>query len=252
MSQKLYKFLKKEKFPTALCPGCGHGIVMGALLRAIDGLELNMQETVFVSDGGCVGMITDYLLADSVHAPDGSCVALAVGIKKASPNLKVIVLSGDGSMGSKNINHLVHAARKNIEITVLCASNKVYAMAGGYPCATTPMGAITATAPLGNVEQTLDLCKIAYAAGSQFVARASVYHAKQLVRALRLGLTTKGFAFIEALSICPVEYGKRNNFKTPTEMLNSLRLGCVPSDISTAATQKGVTDAIAIGELTRK
>ena len=252
MSKKLHKYIRKEKFPTALCAGCGHGIVLSALLKSIDDLELNQRDIVIVSDNGCIGLVAGYLLFDVVHAPDSKSIPIAVGIKKDNPNLKVIVITGDGSLSSGGANHLMHAANKSLEITVICATNKIYAMAGGFSCATTPVGAITATAPAGHAQLPLDLCKVAYAGGAHYIARTSVYHVKQLTKSIKIGMLAKGLSFIEVISICPVEYGSRNGFKTPIEMLNNLRLNCVPSDIVAAIDQRGVNDRIAIGEYTKK
>ena len=252
MSKKLHQYLKKEKLPTKLCSGCGHGIILNAVLKSISDLELNMQEVVLVSESGCIGTIIDYVSCDTVHAPDGRAIAVACGIKKANSNLKVIVIVGDGSIGSSGANHLLHAAQKGVELTIICATNKVYALAGGFAAPTTPVGAITSTTPQGNTQPPIDLCKIAYAGGAHYIARTSVYHAKQLVKTIKIGVLMKGISFIEILSICPVEYGERNGFKTATEMLNNMRLNCVPSDIITSSEQRGVTDRIVIGEFTRK
>jgi 2-oxoglutarate ferredoxin oxidoreductase subunit beta len=253
MSKKVYNYIRKETFPTPFCPGCGHGIVMGLILRAINELDIDMDEFVFVSGSGCAGWIPNpHYAADTMHTSGGQSIPHAIGIKKANPNLRVVVIGGDGDIGSAGGNHLIHAAKRNLDITVICSNNQVLAQSGGQIAPTTPIGAITTTSRTGNVERPFDLCKIAHAAGAQYIARASAYHAKLSLKYIKYGLVAKGFSFIEVLSPCPVEYGRRNNFKDSVEMLRGLRINCVPGDIITGSEQRGITDRVFIGEFVRK
>lgn len=253
MSKKLYKYMRKENFPTPFCPGCGHGIVMGLIVRAVHELDMDIDDFVFVSGSGCAGWIpAAHFAADTLHASHGQAIAHATGIKKANPNLKVIVVGGDGDIGSNAAGQLVHAARRNMDMLVICSNNQILAQGGGQTSPTTPIGAITTTEKLGSAERPFDLCKIAHASGAQYVARSSAYHAKLSLKYIKYGMISKGFSYVEILSPCPVEYGARNNFKNSVEMLKSQRINCVPSDIITGSEQKGVTDRISIGEFIRK
>ena len=252
MTKQLYKNIRKNALPTPFCPGCGHGIVMGLVSKAIDELDIDIDEFVFVSGPGCAGWIPEHFAADNMHTGSGQAISHAIGIKKASPNLRVVVIGGDGDLGSSGGNSLIHAAKKNLDITVICSNNLILAQSGGQVSPTTPIGAITTTSRTGNTERPFDLCKIVYGAGAQYIARSSAYHAKMSLKYIKYGLVAKGFSFIEILSPCPVEYGKRNNFKNTVDMLRSLRLNCVPGDITTASERIGIADRSFIGEYVRK
>jgi len=222
------KYIRPEVFPTPFCPGCGHGILLGAILRAIDELGLDMDEMLFVSGIGCAGWIpSPHFAADTLHTTHGRAIAFATGAKLFNPELKVVVIGGDGDLASIGGNHLIHAARRNLEITVICANNRVYGMTGGQVTPTTPLGARTATTPEGNLESPFDLCRLVAAAGATYVARHSVYHIRALIRILKRALQHKGFAFVEVLSPCPTQYGRRNELGTPTAMLLSVKDACV-------------------------
>lgn len=255
MNKKLCDYVRSEVFPTPFCSGCGHGILMNTILRCMKQLELDTKELIFVSGIGCAGWIpSPHFAADVVHVTHGRAIPFAVGIKSANPALRVIVISGDGDLASIGGNHLIHAAHRNFDITVICANNQIYGMTGGQTASTTPVGAFTSIAPAGNKEAPLDLCKLVIAAGASYVARYTVFHTKQLERAIKMGLTSnkKGFSFIDCISPCPTEYGRRNRFKTPVDMMKGLKLNCVPMDLSQAMSEKSIGDRIYIGEFSRR
>ncbi|MFH1406797.1 MAG: thiamine pyrophosphate-dependent enzyme [Candidatus Omnitrophota bacterium] len=253
MSKKLYSMLRPKMMPHMLCRGCGHGIVINAVLRAILDLEIPLTECVLVSAAGCMSLATSpHIALDMLHGLRGLAVPCATGIKRANPALRVIVIGGEGDLVSLQTTHLVHAARKNIDITVICANNHICASNGGAASSTTPVGAITATTPKGNTQMPLDICKLLIGAGASYVARYSVAQPKALTRAIKVAIVGKNFAFVEALTMCPTEYGKRNNILEPVDMIKNLKISCMPGDISLGASRKGISDRIVIGEYGRK
>jgi len=201
---------------------------LGAILRAIDELGLDVDRMLFVSGIGCAGWIpSPHFAADTLHTTHGRAITFAAGAKLFNPELKMVVISGDGDLASIGGNHLIHAARRNLDMTVICANNCVYGMTGGQVTPTTPLGARTATTPEGNAEPPFDLCRLVAAAGATYVARHSVYHIRPLIRILKRALQHKGLAFVEVLSPCPTQYGRRNDLETPIAILRSLKDTCV-------------------------
>ena len=246
------RMIRPEVFPTPFCPGCGHGILLGAILRAIDELGWSMDDMLFVSGIGCGGWIpSPHFAADTLHVTHGRPVAFATGAKLHNPRLKVVVIGGDGDIASIGGNHLIHGARRNIDLTVICANNGIYGMTGGQVTPTTPFGARTMTTPDGNPDRPFDLCRLVGAAGASYVSRYSVYHARQLIRSLQAALQHPGFSFVEVLSGCPVQFGRRNQLASPTEMLRYFRETCVSSARAHAMTAEELEDKIVIGEFVR-
>lgn len=224
MARDMDAYLREEIQSTPFCPGCGHGILMGAILRAIDGLGLPMDRMLFVSGIGCAAWIpSPHFKADTLHTLHGRAVAFATGAKLYNPELITMVVSGDGDLSSIGGNHLIHAARRNLDITVICANNMIYGMTGGQVASTTPLGAQSSTTPAGNAEPPFDLCKLVAAAGATYVARYGVVQPLLLQRAIQRGLQHKGFSFIEALSPCPTQFGRRNRMGDAAEVLKSLQ-----------------------------
>jgi len=225
----LSKYFRWETFPSPFCPGCGHGILMGALIRVIDEIKLDWKKTVFVSGIGCAAWIpSPHYAADTMHTTHGRAIAFATGIKLYNPKLNVIVVSGDGDLASIGGNHLIHAARRNISIPVICANNNIYGMTGGQLASTTPLGSRTTTTPMGSTERPFDLVKLVIGAGANYVARTSVFHRQLLQNTLKKAIryscvSGSGFSFIDVLSPCYTQFGRRNNYKSVTEMISSLR-----------------------------
>ena len=228
MGRDLEKYLRPEVKSTPFCPGCGHGILMNLILRAIDALELRMDEMLFVSGIGCAAWIpSPNFNADTLHTLHGRAVAFATGAKMFNPKLKTMVISGDGDLASIGGNHLIHAARRNIDLTVICANNMIYGMTGGQVASTSPVGAITSTTTEGNIYRPFDLCKLVLGAGAPYVARYSVTQPVSLIEAIKKSLTTEGFTFVEVLSTCPTQFGRRNRYDSPTDMLTMLKESCI-------------------------
>lgn len=212
-------YLKTEKFPLFWCPGCGNGVVLGAIARAFAELDLTREDTVVVTGIGCWGKADDYVTTNSFHGTHGRALAFGTGIKLANPQLDVVVLMGDGDGVTIGGNHFIHAARRNVDVTAIVVNNLNYGMTGGQYSATTPETRITSTSRLGHIEQGFDICKLAEAAGAPFVARATPFNPVQMKNLIRDGMRKKGFSMIEVIAPCPTHYGKNNGFKSAPEML---------------------------------
>lgn len=227
MGRDLEKYLREEVQSTPFCPGCGHGVLLGLMLRAIDGLGLDMRRLLFVSGIGCAAWIpSPNYKADTLHTLHGRAVAFATGAKVANPELKVVVISGDGDLASIGGNHLIHAARRGIDMTVICANNMIYGMTGGQAAPTTPERSLTATTPEGSVYPPFDLCRLVKAAGAAYVARGSIVRPYDLIGYISKALETVSFSFVEVLSPCPTQYGRRNRQDTPAMMFDHLSHIC--------------------------
>jgi 2-oxoglutarate ferredoxin oxidoreductase subunit beta len=256
----LSKYFRWETFPSPFCPGCGHGILMGALIRVIDNIKLNWKNTVFVSGIGCAAWIpSPHYAADTMHTTHGRAIAFATGIKLYNPKLNVIVVSGDGDIASIGGNHLIHAARRNIPITVICANNNIYGMTGGQFASTTPLSSCTATTPKGSTERPFDLAKLVIGAGADYVARATVYDSKLLNNYIKNGITyscinNKGFSFLDVISPCHTQFGRRNNCRSITDMIKDIRtktvLAKTPEDLCVPSNQ--LKDKIVLGEYVKQ
>ncbi len=205
--------------PHVLCPGCAHGIVLRALLEAIDRLGLDRNRVALVAGIGCSSRLVGYADFCTLHTTHGRAPAFATGLKLARPELKVVVLTGDGDGLAIGGNHLIHAARRNIDLTCLLFNNAVYGMTGGQVAPTTPSGALASTAPYGNLEPPFDACRLLAAAGATFVARALAYRPMALTDLIARALQHPGFAFIEVLSDCPEFFGRYNALGRGPEML---------------------------------
>jgi 2-oxoglutarate ferredoxin oxidoreductase subunit beta len=209
--EKYAGYFRPEAFPHTFCPGCSHVPLMDSILDAIKQMELPMDESLFCSGIGCAAWIpSPHYLADTLHTLHGRSIAFATGAKLANPKLNVFVISGDGDLASIGGNHLIHAARRDIDMTVICANNFIYGMTGGQVAATTPLGHKTLTTPQGNPDRPFDLVALMRGAGAKFVARWYIAHRKQLVQSIVNAHKHKGFSFVEVISICPTAHGRRN------------------------------------------
>jgi len=219
-SETMYKYLRPDKtFPHVWCPGCGIGIVMGALVRAIEKTGFTKDEIVLVSGIGCSGRMSTYLDFNTLHTTHGRALSFATGIKLANPELNIIVVMGDGDATAIGGNHLIHSCRRNIDLTALIVNNNIYGMTGGQYSPTTPMEHKASTAQYGSIEKPFDICKLVEACGASFVARSTTYHAKMLDAMLSRAIAKKGFSVVEAMSQCPVQYGRRNKKGSPVDMM---------------------------------
>ncbi|MBO4359149.1 MAG: 2-oxoacid:ferredoxin oxidoreductase subunit beta [Erysipelotrichaceae bacterium] len=211
MKDNLYeKYLVDSAMPTMWCPGCGNGIVLQSIIRAVDELGLDQDRTVFVSGIGCSSRAVNYLNFDCMHTNHGRAIAFATGIKMSDPDLKVIVLTGDGDCASIGGNHLIHACRRNIDLTVICMNNSNYGMTGGQFSPTTPLGSQTKTSVYGSYEPPFDLCELTASAGATYVARAATYLPVQMKEMIKKAIMHHGLSFVDCASDCPSLFGRLN------------------------------------------
>jgi 2-oxoglutarate ferredoxin oxidoreductase subunit beta len=203
-------FLRMDRMPHIWCPGCGIGTTVNCFARALLESQLNLDRVAIVSGIGCSGRVAGYLSLDSFHTTHGRAIPFATGLKLANPSLEVVVYSGDGDLLAIGGNHIIHAARRNLDLKIICINNLIYAMTGGQTAPTTPVGATTTTAPYGCYEPSFNLPNLMDAAGASYVARWTTYHVRQLTRSMTEILRKRGFCFIEILSPCPTLYQRRN------------------------------------------
>jgi 2-oxoglutarate/2-oxoacid ferredoxin oxidoreductase subunit beta len=229
--------LRTDRMPHIWCPGCGIGTVFSSCLHAIIASNIDIDKTVMVSGIGCSGRGAGYAKLDSFHTTHGRAIPFATGMKVANPDLTMIVFSGDGDLFAIGGNHFIHAARRNMDMTVICINNLNYGMTGGQAAATTPTYARTTTTPSGNPEGPFNLPYLAAASGATYVARWTMLHTRDVTESIEYCLTKKGFSFIEVLAPCPVNYGRRNKERS----LDTLKLyqqktiiknGANPADVA--------------------
>ena len=227
MVRALEQYLREEVQSTPFCPGCGHGILLGLILRAIERTGLDMQRMLFVSGIGCAAWIpSPNYRADTLHALHGRAIPFATGARLVNPDLKIVVISGDGDLASIGGNHLIHAARRGHEMAVICANNMIYGMTGGQAASTTPEGSVTTTTPEGSQYPPFDLCRLVKAAGAAYVARGSIARPYALIDYFSRAFAAPSFSFVEVLSPCPTQYGRRNRQETPGGMFDQLSASC--------------------------
>ncbi len=212
-----------KKFPNMWCAGCGNGIVLGAIIRAVDSLSLDKDAVAMISGIGCTGRTPVYVDFNTMHTTHGRALAFATGLKMARPEMDVIVVMGDGDALAIGGNHFIHAARRNIGLTAIVVNNAGYGMTGGQYSPTTPPGAEAATAPYGNIERPFPITDLAVTAGAAFVARSTVYHVREMEKYIAQGLRNPGFALIEAVSYCHTTIGRINEWGTAPEMMRQIK-----------------------------
>lgn len=216
----IHKYLRSSKsFPHIWCPGCGIGILLGALIRAIDRSGYSKDDVVLVSGIGCSGRLPTYVDFNTLHTTHGRALTFATGIKLAKPVLKVIVVMGDGDAVAIGGNHFIHAARRNVDITAIIINNQIYGMTGGQCSPATPSGMITSSSPYGNLEPHFDICELAKASGAAFVGRSTVYHTRLLEKIIWKALHKDGFSVVEVISHCTTYFGKYAGIDSPVKML---------------------------------
>jgi 2-oxoglutarate ferredoxin oxidoreductase subunit beta len=246
------RYCRTSKLPHIWCPGCGNGTIMAAIIRALDKTNVNQDKTVVVSGIGCSSRAPGYMNFDTLHTTHGRALAYATGIKMANPELNVIVITGDGDCAAIGGNHLIHAARRNINLTVVVFNNSIYGMTGGQFSPLTPAHAYASTAPYGSIDRNFDLCQLAKAAGGTYVARGTTYHTRQLVGLIANGLNHVGFSFIEAITQCPMYYGRKNEFPTAIDMLKWQRDHAVNVKAAEKLNPDQLEGKFLIGELHRE
>lgn len=219
LSHPLERYLRKGMIPHIWCEGCGNGIILNCFIRALDELDFDLDKVVVVSGIGCIGRLSGYTNTDSYHTTHGRPIAFATGVKLANPELKVVVISGDGDLFAIGGNHFIHAARRNMDLQVICANNFNYGMTGGQYGPTTPLEAWTTTTPYGNVEHPFNLVHLAAASGAVYVARWTTLHVRRLTASIKKALQKEGFSFIEVITPCPEIYGRYNKMRTGIDMM---------------------------------
>lgn len=216
------KYLRPGKLPHIWCPGCGHGIVLKAMLRAIDKLGIDKDNICVVSGIGCSSRTPGYVDFNTLHTLHGRALSFATGIKLARPDMKVIVVTGDGDALAIGGNHFIHTCRRNIDITVLVFTNAIYGMTGGQYSPTTPLESIATTSRYGNIEPPFDTCEMAKAAGATFVARGTAYHTLELEKTIYEALMHKGTSIVDIIDACPTYFGRMNKYKSATHMMEAM------------------------------
>ena len=221
ITKLVHKYLRHDKkFPHVWCPGCGNGIVLGAMIRAIDRLGYSKDEIVMVSGIGCSGRLPVYVDFNTLHTTHGRALTFATGVKLAKPELKVIVVMGDGDATAIGGNHFIHAARRNINLTAIIINNNIYGMTGGQYSPTTPYGMKATTAPYRHIEHAFNIAELAVTAGAVFVGRGTVYHARLLDKLIEKALLKRGFGVVEIITHCHTQYGRRNRMGDAVAMMN--------------------------------
>ena len=229
--------LRSDRLPHIWCPECGIGTAVNCFAAALRHCKFNLDEVAIVSGIGCTGRVAGYMKLDSFHTTHGRAIPFATGLKMANQKLKVVVFSGDGDLISIGGNHFIHAARRNVDMTVICVNNFTYAMTGGQVAPTTPLEAVCTTTPYGNFEQPFNLPALAASCGAVYVARWTTLHVRRLTTAIEEALTKRGFSFVEAISPCPTLYTRRNKLGTGLERMreykrsSDIRHGADPRDV---------------------
>ncbi|MDO8870736.1 MAG: 2-oxoacid:ferredoxin oxidoreductase subunit beta [Methanobacteriaceae archaeon] len=217
------KYLRKDRLPNIFCAGCGNGIVLNTFFNGMEMAEVDFDSIAMASGIGCSSRIPGYVKCDSLHTTHGRPISFATGLKLGNPDLNVVVFTGDGDAAAIGGNHLIHGARRNIDLTVICINNSIYGMTGGQISPTSPQGSYGSTAPYGAFERPFDLAELVTAAGATYVARWTTAHALQLANAIKKGLNNKGFSFIEVISQCPTYFGRKNKLRTPVDMMRWMK-----------------------------
>jgi 2-oxoglutarate ferredoxin oxidoreductase subunit beta len=234
MARAMEQYLRPGIPTTPFCPGCGHGILLGLILRSIHELDITMREMLFVSGIGCAAWIpSPHFNADTLHTTHGRAIAFATGAKLYNPKLRVMVISGDGDLGSIGGNHLIHAARRDIDLKVICANNMIYGIS---------------TTLSGNPERPFDLCKLVNGAGGGYVARYSVTQPLALVESIKKSLSFEGFSFIEVISPCVTQFGSKNLLESAPKFIQWTMENCISREEAEELSREELEGKIVTGE----
>ncbi len=249
----IHNYLRHDKkFPHVWCPGCGNGILLGSLIRAIDKTKFSKDEIVLVSGIGCSGRLPVYVDFNTLHTTHGRALTYATGVKLANPSLNVIAIMGDGDSMAIGGNHFIHAARRNIDITAIILNNSIYGMTGGQYSPTTPYGMRASTAVYNSIEQAFKISELAVTAGAVFVGRQTVYNAKLLDTLIERAILKKGFSVVEVITHCHTQYGRQNKLGSAVDMLKWQRDNAVPVDKAAKMSPEELEGKIITGVLVDK
>jgi len=246
------KYLRDVRLP--FCPGCGGLTVMTCFLRAVHELgHEDLRGFVFCSGIGCAAWIpSPHFKADTIHTTHGRSIPVATGVKLMRPDLHVVVFGGDGDLAGIGLSHLIHAARRNLDITVIMVNNMVYGMTGGQVAPTTPMGVKTTTTPYGCFERPIDAVRLVAEAGASYAARWTTAHPSQLTNAIKKALEIRGFAFVEAVSQCPTMFGRRIGMRRAVDMLRWFRKISIPIERAREMRMEDLAGKIVVGEFVHR
>jgi 2-oxoglutarate ferredoxin oxidoreductase subunit beta len=244
----VHQYLRHEKkFPLIWCAGCGNGIILGSIIRAVHSLGFEKDKVAMVSGIGCSGRTSTYVDFNTLHTTHGRALAFATGLKHARPELTTLVVMGDGDALAIGGNHFIHAARRNIDLTAFIYNNNIYGMTGGQASPTTPSGKIASTATLGNIENNFDACTLAEAAGASFVARGTTYDADILDELATLAIQNKGFSLLEIITPCPTIYGRYNRLGDAVAMLKMQCENSIPVEEAKKMSPEELAEKIITG-----
>ncbi|MGB9134456.1 MAG: thiamine pyrophosphate-dependent enzyme [Candidatus Bathyarchaeia archaeon] len=242
------RYLRDIPFP--FCAGCGGASVANTFLRAVYEMgHADLRGFVFCSGIGCSSWIpSPHFEADSIHTLHGRSIPVALGVKLMRPDLRVVVFGGDGDIVGIGLSHLIHAARRNLDIAVIMVNNMIYGMTGGQAAPTTPLKTKTTTTPYGSFEPPLNAVKLVVSAGACYAARWTTAHLPELKEAFKKALDTRGFAFVEVMSQCHTAYGRRAGFKNAGEMLLWLKKRSVTVEEAKGLSEEELEGKIVVGE----
>jgi len=227
---EILDYTKRDKMPHVFCPGCGNGEVMHGMLQAIQELQWDPTQILIVGGIGCSSRVATYTIFDSLHTLHGRAIPFAIGAKLANPQLKVIIVTGDGDASAIGGNHLIHAARRNMPLTVFIINNNTYGMTGGQFSPTSPIGTISATSPCGHVEEPFSITDLLVGAGAPFVARTGTLYYLEMIKLMKLALKKNGFAAIDIITQCPTNYGRPNRIPKAYDLLKMQSDLLIPKD----------------------
>lgn len=221
-------YIRERFFPHMWCPGCGHGIVLNSMLRAIEKQGISKNDIVMVSGIGCSARISGYVDFHTLHTIHGRALAFATGVKMSRPEVNIIVPMGDGDALAIGGNHFIHAARRNIDLTAIVMNNRIYGMTGGQYSPLSGYGIRATTAPYMNIDHDFDVVELSKAAGATFVARTTTYHVQQIEDIIEKAILHKGFSVVEIMSQCPTYFGRKNKEGSAVDMLKRYKETTTP------------------------
>lgn len=242
-------YIRQDRLPHIWCAGCGDGTIAGALIRAIDSVGLKKDNTAVITGIGCSARFNSFMDFHTFQTAHGRALAYATGFKMMKPEMDVLVVSGDGDCIGIGGNHFIHTARRNIDMTVIMINNSIYGMTGGQYSPTTPYHAKASTAQYETFEYPFDACRVAEAAGATYVARSTVYHINLTEKLIEEAIRHKGFSFVEVVSQCPTNFGKRNKLGTPYDMLMQQKENAVTVEAAKNLPPEELEGKIIIGKM---